>query len=72
MGAPDALAFLWIIFKLRVSKNIWFGLIGGIVLMLYGGIPTFQPSAFTFGRVYATYGGVFILLSILWGWQIDH
>ncbi len=31
---------------------------------------TFQifPS---FGRVYAAYGGVFIVLSILWGWGVD-
>ena len=26
---------------------------------------------FFFGRVYAAYGGVFIVLSILWGWQVD-
>jgi drug/metabolite transporter superfamily protein YnfA len=24
-----------------------------------------------FGRVYAAYGGIFIVLSLLWGWQID-
>jgi small multidrug resistance family-3 protein len=24
------------------------------------------------GRVYATYAGVFIVLSILWGWKIDN
>jgi small multidrug resistance family-3 protein len=34
-----------------------------------GVIPTLQPS--NFGRVYAAYGGVFIVLSILWGWKID-
>jgi small multidrug resistance family-3 protein len=28
-----------------------------------------QPA--NFGRVYAAYGGVFIVLSILWGWGID-
>ncbi len=44
-------------------------LFGAIVLILYGIIPTFQPA--NFGRVYAAYGGIFILLSILWGWQID-
>lgn len=32
-------------------------------------IPTFQPASF--GRVYAAYGGIFIVLSIFWGWQID-
>ncbi len=44
---------------------------GGIVLVLYGVIPTLQPAALNFGRVYAAYGGVFVVLSILWGWQID-
>jgi small multidrug resistance family-3 protein len=36
---------------------------------LYGIIPTFQPVHF--GRVYAAYGGFFILLSLLWGWIFD-
>jgi len=38
-------------------------------LFFYGVIPTLQPS--NFGRVYAAYGGVFIILSKLWGWRID-
>ena len=37
--------------------------------MLYGIIPTFQPAHF--GRVYAAYGGVFIVLSLLWGRIVD-
>jgi small multidrug resistance family-3 protein len=28
-----------------------------------------QPA--NFGRVYAAYGGIFIVLSILWGWRVD-
>jgi len=43
--------------------------IGAAVLILYGIIPTFQPAHF--GRVYASYGGIFIVLALLWGWQID-
>jgi small multidrug resistance family-3 protein len=39
------------------------------VLILYGIIPTLQPSHF--GRVYAAYGGFFIVLSLLWGWMLD-
>ena len=31
--------------------------------------PDLQPAHF--GRVYATYGGIFVVLPILWGWQID-
>jgi len=33
-------------------------------------IATFQHFP-TFGRVYAAYGGVFIVLSVLWGWGVD-
>jgi small multidrug resistance family-3 protein len=54
---------------LREGRSIWFALIGAVVLILYGVIPTFQPAHF--GRVYAAYGGVFVILSILWGWKID-
>ena len=45
------------------------GLCGAVVLILYGIVPTFQPAHF--GRVYAAYGGVFIVLSLLWGWGVD-
>jgi small multidrug resistance family-3 protein len=54
---------------LREGKHVAFGLVGAAVLFLYGVIPTLQPA--NFGRVYAAYGGVFVVLSILWGWRID-
>ncbi len=38
-------------------------------MILYGVIQTFQPAHF--GRVYAAYGAVFIVLSLLWGWGLD-
>lgn len=48
----------------------WFvGALGAAVLILYGIVPTYQPAHF--GRVYAAYGGIFVVLSILWGWGID-
>lgn len=59
------LVWLW----LREGKSVWYGLAGACVLVLYGVIPTLQPA--NFGRVYAAYGGIFIALSILWGWQVD-
>ena len=59
------LVWLWI----RQNKKIIFGIVGGIILFTYGIIPTFQPS--DFGRVYAAYGGFFIISSILWGMIID-
>ncbi len=60
----------WLIWKwLRDHKPGWWGLLGGLVLILYGIIPTFQTSHF--GRIYAVYGGFFIVLSLLWGWGMD-
>jgi small multidrug resistance family-3 protein len=46
------------------------GVIGALLLILYGFVPTYQPAHF--GRAYAAYGGVFIALSVAWGWAIDH
>lgn len=60
------LVWLW----LRESRNVWFGLAGAAVLIAYGIVPTLQPAHF--GRVYAAYGGVFVVLSILWGWKVDN
>ncbi|WP_180994423.1 YnfA family protein [Bacillus sp. Marseille-P3661] len=60
------LVWLW----LREGKPYYWGILGGIALALYGVIATFQTFP-SFGRVYAAYGGVFIILSVLWGWGID-
>ncbi|QLH09374.1 YnfA family protein [Candidatus Nitrosotenuis sp. DW1] len=54
---------------LREHKGKIFGLVGGLVLFLYGIVPTFQPAEF--GRVYATYGGIFVVMSIIWGYWVD-
>ena len=59
------LIWLW----LRENKGIIFGLLGGLTLAIYGIIPTFQPAHF--GRVYAAYGGIFIVSSLVWGAFID-
>ncbi|AOO66308.1 YnfA family protein [Sulfurospirillum halorespirans] len=59
------LIWLW----LREGKGIVYALFGAIILVLYGVIPTLQPASF--GRVYAAYGGVFIALSLLWGWKVE-
>jgi len=60
------LVWLW----LRENKSFWYAAAGAIILVTYGIIPTFQPAHF--GRVYAAYGGVFIVMSLLWGWKIDN
>lgn len=59
------LVWLWI----KQKKKIIFGIVGGIILFTYGIIPTLQPS--NFGRIYAAYGGFFIISSILWGMIVD-
>jgi len=59
------LVWLW----MREGRPIGYALVGAVILVLYGIIPTFQTA--NFGRVYAAYGGVFIVLSILWGWKVD-
>jgi small multidrug resistance family-3 protein len=59
------LVWLW----LREQRSVWLAVVGSVVLFAYGVIPTLQPA--NFGRVYAAYGGIFIALSILWGWQVD-
>ena len=60
----------WLVWKwLREGRPAWWGLLGAIVLILYGIIPTLQAAPF--GRVYAVYGGFFIVLSLAWGWCFD-
>jgi small multidrug resistance family-3 protein len=59
------LMWLW----LRDGLSWTLGVLGGFVLFLYGIVPTFQPSHFH--RIYAAYGGVFVVMSILWGWLFE-
>lgn len=54
---------------LREGKPWWIGVLGGIILIGYGVVATWQPA--NFGRVYAAYGGIFIVMAILWGWKVD-
>ncbi|HWQ49593.1 MAG TPA: YnfA family protein [Methanosarcina sp.] len=59
------LVWLW----LRENKGALFGLMGAITLAIYGIIPTLQDAHF--GRVYAAYGGIFIVSSLIWGALVD-
>ena len=59
------LVWLWF----REGRPLAYGIVGAIILVLYGILPTLQPADFS--RVYAAYGGMFIVLSLLWGWGID-
>ena len=59
------LVWLW----LRDDMSWILGALGGLVLFLYGVVPTFQPSHFH--RIYAAYGGIFIVMAVLWGWIFE-
>jgi small multidrug resistance family-3 protein len=55
---------------LREGAPLIVGIAGAIILVGYGIIPTLQRSS-DFGRIYAAYGGVFVVASLLWGWGVD-
>jgi small multidrug resistance family-3 protein len=55
---------------IRKGQHALVGLAGALLLVVYGVLPNFQPTAY-FGRVYAAYGGVFIVMSLLWDWAFD-
>lgn len=59
------LVWLW----LRDGMSWVLGAVGGFVLFLYGVVPTFQPSHFH--RIYAAYGGIFIVMAVFWGWTFE-
>jgi small multidrug resistance family-3 protein len=59
------LVWLW----LRDGMSWIVGALGGFVLFLYGVVPTFQPSHFH--RIYAAYGGIFIVMALIWGWIFE-
>lgn len=61
----------WLVWKcVRDRKPWWWGLLGSAVLIIYGFLPTLQPTD-SFGRIYAVYGGFFIGLSFVAGWLLD-
>ena len=59
------LVWKWI----RDHKGKILGLVGALILFSYGIIMTFQPE--NFGKVYASYGGIFVVSSILWGLWVE-
>lgn len=60
------LIWLW----LRNDKPLYFGLAGAFFLLSYGIVATIEYKAFS--QVFATYGGFFILLSLLWGYHFEN
>ena len=58
---------MWLWF--REGRPLGYGIARAAILILYGIIPTFQTAHSV--EVYAAYGGMFIVLSLLWGWAMD-
>lgn len=55
---------------MRENRPLYWAVLGAVILALYGVVAALQPIS-EFGRVYAAYGGIFIVLSILWGVILD-
>ncbi len=60
------LVWLW----LKEGKPYWYGLLGGVILVLYGVVATLHTS--NVARVYATYGRVFVMMSLLSAYKFDN
>ena len=61
----------WMVWKaVREGKPKYWAVIGSVILISYGFIPTLQPVE-DFGRAYAVYGGFFIFMSLIWGRVFD-
>jgi small multidrug resistance family-3 protein len=69
-GVAEILGGWMVWVAVRGTKPRWYALVGSIVLTIYGFIPCWQPTD-NFGRIYAAYGGFFIVLSFLFGWAVD-
>ena len=61
----------WLVWQtVRENKNWTFAAAGVVALIGYGFVPCLQPTS-DFGRVYAIYGGFFIVLAFTWARQFD-
>lgn len=59
------LPYLW----LREGKTIWLLVPAALSLIGFVWLLTLHPTAV--GRVYAAYGGVYIVMAILWLWAVN-
>ena len=55
---------------MREHKPLAWAVLGAVVLAAYGVVAALQPIT-DFGRVYAAYGGIFIVLALFWGVVVD-
>lgn len=58
---------MWL--SVKGGKPLWYGILGALILVLYGLVATLQTA--NFAKTYATYGGFFIALSLLWAFVFD-
>ncbi|WP_196956846.1 YnfA family protein [Hymenobacter guriensis] len=54
---------------LRSGKPLWWGIVGAVMLVFYGIVATWQVTSF--GKTYAVYGAIFIVMSIAWAGYFD-
>lgn len=59
------LVYLW----LNQGKSGWLLMPSAISLGLFAWLLTLHPTAA--GRVYAAYGGVYIIMALLWLWSVE-
>lgn len=60
------LVWMW----LREDRALAWAALGAIILAFYGVVAALQPIA-EFGRVYAAYGGIFVVMAIAWAVVLD-
>lgn len=71
LAAVAEIGGAWLIWQgVREGRGALPVVIGGMALVLYGFVATFQSDAH-FGRVLAAYGGIFVAGSLLWGMVAD-
>lgn len=59
------LPYLW----LKEGKSIWLLVPAALSLALFAWLLTLHPTSA--GRVYAAYGGIYVMVAIVWLWGVD-
>lgn len=60
----------WLVWRaLRSNRPLWWGVVGVLIFFFYGVASTARSAHF--GRMYAAYGGFFVVLSLIWGLGLD-
>lgn len=71
LAAVAEIGGAWLVWQgVREGRGALPVVLGGVALVAYGFVATFQPDAH-FGRVLAAYGGVFVVGSLAWGAVAD-